>query len=424
MNLCWGEHLNIANLEKTLNIFRDDGYTVLRIWLCQWGIRGIWHDQYLPQKPESAIDLEKLKIILQMCKSFNIKVILTILPHAHFLTKVCNDIDNLQEGWLGNPFIKVAKSPYQFFSNKQIRSYFENFLIHLFSSFPIDAPLFAVELFNEVDLIANIPSHLLVDWHQQMLSCCKNLNPKILLTTSMAVPDSVPKLLELDTLDVISVHNYRWPYSNAIANLRYWKQTLSRFGKPIWVTEFDFSSQGPTQSADSIAYLQSAALAGYCLGYEVGYCPWWWETRLGEGILPKSLIPIIKQWFSSQNEYHFTDLITSTTAQVKYEQPSLKSNLNFSGKTHRYLLKRLWHQSASLLKNNQPYCSIGSDRNFLILIEASPQKPLNIKFGLKGRYRGVCYNISGKEIIELPFEKDSETYWDIQYPQLLLVKNF
>ena len=292
----------------------------LRIWLCRWGIRGLWHQEYIPKRPESAADLTSLSLILQMCNRFNIEVILTIVPHAHFLTTSHYEVENPKDSWFGNPFQSVSKSPYHFFRKLEVRYFFEKFLAYLYNSFPVHAPPFAVELCNEVDLIFQVPSNIIVDWHRQMFNFCKTLNSKVLLTTSTAVPDSIPALLSLESLDVISIHNYKWPYSTAIANLLYWKNKLSQFNKPLWLTEFDFHSQKAMRNTNSIVYLQSSIIAAYCLGYEMGPSFWWWENTLGQKIVPKLALSLVHEWLTMHQDYYLYDLIAANYCCVEKQQ--------------------------------------------------------------------------------------------------------
>ena len=185
--------------------------------------------------------------------------------------------------------------------------YFQDFLIYLYSCFPSNSLPFAVEICNEIDMVSKVPNHLIVDWHKQMLRCCKQLNPQILLTTSCAISDSIPELFALEELDAISLHNYRFPYSSAIANLHYWKKKLSHFGKPIWVTEFDFNSQKAERDDIALSYLQSAILASPCLSYEVGSCFWWWEETLEYDFVPKFILDVVLEWLHSNPDSSLFD---------------------------------------------------------------------------------------------------------------------
>ncbi len=421
INLCWGTYLNTNQMKPTVNQIEKDGYKVVRIWLCRWGIKGLWHQEYIPEQPNSALDLDNLSLFLQMCHKFDIKVILTIIPHAHFLTISRYEVENPQDAWLGNPFRNISRTPYQFFSDAKVRLCFKNFLGYLYKIFPANALPWSIELWNEVDMIANLPGWLVVDWHRQMLNLCKTLNSKVLLTTSTAVPDSLSDLFSLDSLDAISLHNYRFPYSSAIANLCYWKNSLSRFGKQLWLTEFDFNSQKAIRNAESRTYLQTALVAAPCLGYQIGPCFWWWESTLGHKILPQLALSKVCQWLTTHQNHHLVDLITANYCDR--DQDTQIKSLNFLGKTRRYLVRKLFHKTISLFSSCNNILALQSGNNFLVLVEASKINPVYLRFKKKAKFSGICYNLlDGQTLTASIFNKDNQTYWLAQCVQILIIQ--
>lgn len=421
INICWGEYLDANRIEKTINQIVKDGYKVLRLWLCRWGIRGLWHQDYILEKPNSAIDLNNLILILKVCHKFEIKVILTIIPHAHFLTTYHYEVEKSEDAWPGNPFKKNLRTPYQFFKEPTIRFYFENFLYFLYKTFPSNALPWSIELWNEVDMVANLPKWLVVDWHRQMLNFCKKLNPQILLTTSTAVPDSLSELFSLDSLDAISLHNYRFPYSSAIANLYYWHKSLSTFNKPLWLTEFGFSSQRAVKNTDSIAYLQSAVITSPCLGYQLGPCFWWWESILSLEIVPKLALSKVFEWLTKHPKNCFVDLINvNYINQQKTEKIGVP---NFLGKTPRYLARKSFHKAISFVKKMNNALALQSDNNFLVIIEASKSNSVRLSFRQKGIFFGTCYNlIDEQNFLASCFHKDHQTYWLAECVQILIIQ--
>jgi len=397
INLCWGESLNPEKLEVNFKNIKKKGYQFVRIWLCRWGIRGLWHDGYIPEQSESTSDLGNLDLILNLSKNLDIKIIITIIPHAHFLVNYRHEVENPMDGWLGNPFRDIANTPYGFFYDHQVRTYFQDFLIYLYSCFPSNSLPFAVEICNEIDMISGLSNHLIVDWHKQILGFCKKLNAKILLTTSTAIPDSIPELFALEELDAISLHNYRFPYSSAIANLYYWKKKLSHFRKPIWVTEFDFSSQKAKRDCIALSYLQSALLASPCLNYGVGSCFWWWEETLEYDFVPKFILDIIFEWLhcNADNSLLHKLLATKKVAVHDYDRTQEIKIANFIGKNFRYLSKKIHHKVMSYFDDSIEYeLVLKSGKNFLILIEASEDNPLQVKLQQDVSLRGKCYDIS------------------------------
>jgi hypothetical protein len=397
INLCWGKDLSSEKLEVTLKNIKEKGYNIARVWLCRWGIRGLWHDDYIPAQPESTCDLGNLDLVLNLSRKLDIKIIITIIPHAHFLANSKYEVENPIDGWLGNPFRENNNTPCSFFYDQQIRKYFHNFLTYLYDYFSINSPPFAVELCNEIDMIYGLSNHLIVDWHKQTLMFCKKLNPKILLTTSTAIPDSIPELLALEYLDAISLHNYRFPYSSAIANLHYWKKKLSHFGKPIWVTEFDFNSQKAERDGIALSYLQSAILASPCLRYEVGSCFWWWEETLEHDFMPKLILDVVFEWLHCNADNSlFNKLFATKKIDIRdYNRTQKIKMANFIGKNFRYLSKKIHHKIMSYFDNSIEYgLVLKSGKNFLILIEASEDNPTHVTLQQDVSLRGICYNIS------------------------------
>lgn len=100
INLCWGESLSPEKLELNFKNIKEKGYNFVRIWLCRWGIRGLWHDGYIPERSESTSDLGNLDLILNLSKNLDIKIIITIIPHAHFLVNSKYEVENPMDGWL------------------------------------------------------------------------------------------------------------------------------------------------------------------------------------------------------------------------------------------------------------------------------------------------------------------------------------
>jgi hypothetical protein len=424
INLCWGESLYPQYLESTLNNVKEKGYQFLRIWLCRWGVRGLWHEGYIPEIPESACDLNQLSSILILSKKLGIKVILVIIPHAHFLVVSKYEIENPIDGWIGNPFREVSRSPYRFFYDQETRMYFQSFLAYLYNHFPLGSEPIAIELCNEIDMISGLPDKLIIGWHRQILDFCKKLNPQIALTTSTAVPDSIPGLLKLKDLDMISLHNYHFPYSSAIANLYYWKSKLSKFKKPIWLTEFDFSSQKGEPNISSLTYLQTAVLASACLAYETGPFYWWWDHILSRQIVPKLGLDIIREWLSQNISYqHVNKLIKIYFLASKKEREVLQMT-RLRGKTLRFIKWKLVHKILSRFNNvpaNRLILECGG--NFLVLIEASTDDPVRVEIDQSYQLRGLCYNIGldGKALASY-IETTQTKSWTATCVQILVLQ--
>jgi Cellulase (glycosyl hydrolase family 5) len=425
INLCWGDTLHSPAVKNTLENITNKGYKFVRIWLCRWGIKGLWHEKYIPEIPESASDLSSLNQILTLSKKLNIKVILVIIPHAHFLVISQYEIENPVDGWLGNPFRYVSQTPYHFFRSQETRSYFENFLVHLYKTFPSGAEPIAVELCNEVDMINGLKNGLIIDWHRQMLAFCKNLNPGILLTTSTAVPDSIPGLLKLRDLDMISLHNYRFPYSSAIANLCYWKNRLSKFEKPIWLTEFDFSSQQAKRDISSLAYLQSAALAAPCLKYATGVGYWWWENTLHQQIIPEQVLDIVYEWLSQNKNYQYIDdLINTFSLGVVKEKKEIKMT-RLGGKNLRFIGCKIFHKIISKFSIDfNDKLTLQCSGKFLVLIEASSDNPLQVEICHNYRLQGICYNVDplGESHASVYFDTTQTKSWITRCVQILILQ--
>ena len=256
-----------------------------RAWMCPWNFPVAWPEVYSTNRYFSSEEyfnpsgIKRLDEVVEMIDSLGLYMMLAMNHHGGFI-----------EGgeWEQNRYNSVnggpAATPTEFFTSAEARAMFKNQLRYMVARWGYSTQIGAWEFFNEVDNAVyygqdsiRIPHKAVTDWHREMASYLKSIDPYGHIVTTSVSHREIEGLYALEELDLNQMHVYKRtrqiPHGILMYNGKYSKPfSWGEFGYE-WDWNKDFSQFAWEMDHD----------------YEIGlwyglFSPtpilpmtWWWE---------------------------------------------------------------------------------------------------------------------------------------------------
>jgi len=248
------------------------GANYFRTWVCSWNLpidwkKGFNNSRYLTT-PEfynpSAIN--KLDSLVDLCDSLHLHMMLTLGPGAY----------HQRDGGF-------AQSAADFFVNSQSKALYKNRLRYFVARWGYSSAIGAWEFFNEVDNVQfsnrtnPINPQDIVQWHEEMSTYLKNLDPyKHVVTTSISHRD-IKGLNSVAGIDINQKHIYKNTESIPMQIVQY----NENFKKPYVIGEYsyewDWSKDFNLFAKEMDSDFKRGLWYGLFSPTPILPLSWWWE---------------------------------------------------------------------------------------------------------------------------------------------------
>ena len=284
-NICWESRANDDskyfkalhekpkyNYNYMLTSLAENGGNFFRTWMCSWNLPIDFKDhfnnnRYTPSDQyynPSAI--AKMDSMIDLCESQDLYIMLTLGPGAY----------GKREGGF-------ADSADDFFDNPQSVKRYKNRLRYIVARWGYSTSIGAWEFFNEVDNVqfrnqANpIETAKIVQWHNEMSTYLKKIDPYGHLTTTSISHRDLDGLNSIKNIDFNQKHIYK--HTDIIPDeiVKYEK----KLGKPYVIGEFGYEwdwSKNFNEFADEMDFdFKRGLWYGMFSPTPILPLSWWWE---------------------------------------------------------------------------------------------------------------------------------------------------
>lgn len=285
-NICWESRDNddskffkqlhqmsdVYNYDYMLTDFARNGGNFYRTWMCSWNLPFDYkapfnNSRYTPSDAYyNPSALARMDYLIELSESLDLYIMLT-LGQGGF---------TLKEGG-------VVNSSEEFFANRNARDRYKNRLRYIVARWGYSPHIAMWEFFNEVDNVqhrnrnAPIDGKLIVDWHDEMSTYIKQIDPyKHIVTTSISHRD-IEGLNSIPNIDINQKHIYNHTSILPVEINKY----VSQFKKPYIIGEFgrewDWSKNFDDFSAEMDVDFKRGLWYGIFSPTPVLPMSWWWE---------------------------------------------------------------------------------------------------------------------------------------------------
>ncbi|MBO3801425.1 MAG: cellulase family glycosylhydrolase [Thermoproteota archaeon] len=275
-NLCWYSSNGTYDYDNWFSKMKDNGENYARIWLAPWAFGIGWSRKVGHYNLEEAW---KLDYVMNLAKRNGIYVMLCLVNHGQLIA---------QDNWNDNPYNSKnggpISYPYQFFTNTEAKEYFKKFLRYMVARYSGYTNLLAWELFNEVDLTDNYNPTSVANWHTEMASYIRSIDPyKHLVTTSFSSLSAGDLIWRQSNLDFTQLHIYGpKDLSEAICNQVSFMK--SSYNLPVLVGEFAsdwrwFNSPYYYKDKEGVEIHEGIWSSTMCGSFGTAML-WWWDNYI------------------------------------------------------------------------------------------------------------------------------------------------
>lgn len=260
------------NYERMLPLLAAHGGNFFRTWICRWNLPIDWKKGFNNRRyknsdayfnPSAVVKLDRL---VNLCDSLGLHMMLTLGPGAY--TKADGGF---------------ASSAADFFVNPESKAMYKDRLRYIVARWGYSASIGAWEFFNEVDNVqfANhehpIKGEAIVQWHDEMSTYIKNIDPyHHLVTTSISHRD-IAGLNNLAHIDFNQKHIYKNTGIIPATIVDY----TNKFNEPYVIGEFGYEWDWKKNFDDFADSMDIDFKRGlwYGLFSPTPILPmsWWWE---------------------------------------------------------------------------------------------------------------------------------------------------
>ena len=285
-NICWEsrdnddskffrelhEMADVYNYDYMLTDFAKNGGNFYRTWMCSWNLpidyKGPFNNSRYTMSNEfyNPSAVERMDYLIELSESLDLYIML-VLGQGGYMVR---------DGG-------VATSSEDFFKGRAPRDRYKNRLRYIVARWGYSPSIAMWEFFNEVDNVQYrnrnnpIDSKLIVDWHDEMATYIKQIDPyNHIVTTSISHID-VEGLNSVKDIDINQKHIYN--NTNVIPS-EIWKYT-KEYKKPYIIGEFgyewDWSKNFDDFSDGMDVDFKRGLWYGMFSPTPVLPMSWWWE---------------------------------------------------------------------------------------------------------------------------------------------------
>jgi len=275
-NVCWYSSNGTYDYDSWFGKMNGNGENYARIWLAPWAFGIGWKEKLGHYNLEEAW---KLDYVMNLAKENGIYVMLCLVNHGQLIS---------QDNWRDNPYNSKnggpISSPEQFFTNTEAKEYFKKFLRYLVARYTSYTNLFAWELFNEVDLTDNYNQNNVAEWHSEMASYIRSIDPyKHLVTTSFSSSSAGDLIWRQSNLDFAQLHIYG-PKDLSEAICGQISSMKTYYNLPVLVGEFAsdwrwFDSPYYYKDKEGVEIHEGIWASTMCGSFGTAML-WWWDNYI------------------------------------------------------------------------------------------------------------------------------------------------
>lgn len=285
-NICWEsrdkddskffkllhERADIFNYDNMLTNLATNGGNFYRTWMCSWNLpidyKGPFNNSHYTISDEyyNPSALARMDHLIELSESHNLYIMLT-----------------LGQGGYSIRDRGLVKSSEEFFADRKAREWYKNRLRYIVARWGYSPSIAMWEFFNEVDNVQfrdkenPINGNLIVDWHDEMSTYIKQIDPyDHIVTTSISHRD-IEGLNSIKNIDI----NQKHVYNKTDILPSEINQYVNEFGKPYIIGEFgrewDWSKNFDDISHEMDIDFKRGLWYGIFSPTPVTPMSWWWE---------------------------------------------------------------------------------------------------------------------------------------------------
>ncbi|MEJ2542721.1 MAG: DUF5060 domain-containing protein [Calditrichaceae bacterium] len=222
--------------------------------------------------------------LLKLAEERNIYIMLAIDYHGIFKSYIDSWASNAE--WRTNPYNKAnggpCETPADFFTNPEAKQYYKNRLRYMVARWGHSPNLAVWEFWNEINNAMdwqNIPADTIADWHDEMSTYLKSIDPYDHIVSTSVANRMVPELWKVKNLDFSQHHPYG-PTKDIYKSIVEYEDA---FSKPHVIGEYAISWKPPGQDVPVELYegeMHNGLWRGMFSPTPILPLTWWWEWHL------------------------------------------------------------------------------------------------------------------------------------------------
>jgi hypothetical protein len=280
------------NYQYMLSKLKANGGNFFRTWMIYWNLPVDWkivsnNSRYQnTDAPYNESGMNRLDQLLELCDSLGIHMMLALESHVGYMG----------DGWKMSSYYTAnggpAETPLEFFTLPEARQQYKDKLRLMVARYGYSPAIAAWEFFNEIDNAMynvkpedQLPASVITDWHNEMSTFLKDIDPyKHLVTTSVSHRD-IEGLNDLKNMDI----NQRHIYKNTAAIPSTINDYTEKYKKPYVIGEsgyeWDWSKNFNDFAFEMDLDFKRALWLGLFSPTPVLPMSWWWEFFENRGMM-------------------------------------------------------------------------------------------------------------------------------------------
>jgi len=282
----WDNPQNLFSYEHYLPKLFSNGANFIRTWMCQWNFPLEWqkvsNDTYRYSNkteyfhPEA---IERLDEFVTMCSDNHVYVMLSLDVHGSIVG----------DEWLDSPYNVNNGGPCnsraEYFTNEEAKKKYKDRLRYIVGRWGYSPNIAVWELFNEIDNVSaplQIPHKVITDWHNEMSSYLKNLDPYNHLISTSISHREIAGLNSIESIDFNQKHIYHdgRDASDIVTAI---ESYTAQFQKPYvigecgWTWDWNKDFSNPLTQENLVFDFKRALWYGVFNETPIFPMNWWWE---------------------------------------------------------------------------------------------------------------------------------------------------
>lgn len=314
----WDNPASIFTYEHYLSKLSASGANFIRTWMCQWNLPLEWQTVSQTNRynhrtayfhPQA---IRRMDQFVELSMANGIYVMLCLEVHGSIVGDEWNDSPYNSAN--GGPCTNRA----DFFSNEAAKAKFKNRLRYLVARWGYSPNIAMWELFNEIDNVSRplgIPHAIITQWHKEMSSYLKQIDPYGRMVTTSISHDYITGLFDIETIDINQMHIY-WDAKDMINRIQ---NGTSAHGKPFvigesgWTWDWNVDFNIPANRENLIFDFKRGLWYGAFTATPIYPMSWWWE------------------FFDQQNMFYYFKAVSHITQRMIEEGKGEFQKVNASG---------------------------------------------------------------------------------------------
>ena len=223
----------------------------------------------------------RLDDIISLAEQKGLYIMLAFDYHGIFTADIDEWASNAE--WRTNPYNAAnggpCKTQQDFFTNAEAKRLYKNRLRYLVARWGYSPALGVWEFWNEIDNVMdwqNIPEKIIADWHEEMASYLKSIDPYNHLVSTSVSHREMPVMWNVPDIDFTQHHSYT-PEIKIPDIIGYYEK---EFNKPNVIGEFAIGWKGPGKDYPVElyeGYMHNGLWQGMFSPTPILPLTWWWE---------------------------------------------------------------------------------------------------------------------------------------------------